>query len=387
MRLFFVFLTLMVFSGCSREKPTGSWKISDSSITSEYPTRIDFTEDSISLRHPYFNFRKAYELKYKAEKYHFNHIKWGLKLFSDSLIINDNIKYYKLGVKDSFPELRLANISGNSLFQDRYVNETSILMAYIYDQRNSIPKLIVNDQLISLSDIHLIVMEFLTGSLHGPRLNIFLLIDERIKMRDVEKLFFTILKSNILKLQLVNSVDFSGLDKGLYEYNQVWKYQTLDCNLKPIEINEQYYQKINDGILPPPPPPVPEIIINSKDVENLYLTNNEIFYKDNKISKLELYALTESFVKDNKIIMALYDLESSYSHFLEFNSIIRNVYKSKREALSYQIFKKSFEDLVNEDKWIIRDKIPVLHFFQFSKDYYKEVITNPNVESTFKVVQ
>jgi len=384
-----LFLTLFIFSSCSNENRIGNWKVTDASVPLEYPKTLKFTKDSICIEYPYFNIDKTYKLDEVRGKYRFNNLHWKTKILYDTLIVNDRIKYYKTKTTSYLPKLELPNISSDSLFKEKFINGNDMLMAYTLGRKDGIPLIQINDTLISLSGIQQYIMEFM-AIMHGDlsRPNIFLFIDKKIKMRDVEKLFFEIVESNMLRLQLVNSIDFNDENRSFDEYSPIWQYETLDCRLMPIFINEQYYRKVYKvDFAPPPPPSVPEILISANDIEEIFLIENEIFHGNKKISKAELYTLAVNFIKDNKTIFTLYDLESSYDYFLEFNSIIRSVYDSKREALSNRIFEKPLKDLVNEEKRRIRDEVPMFHFWQFSKDYYEDVIRNANVESSFKVLQ
>ena len=380
-----LFFILLINNSCSEEKPIGHWRIAMSSLNSEYPFTLDFTEDSIRLRHPYFNTKRTYKLNKLRGKNKFNNSQWDVTIDEDILIINNRIKYFKTDYNPYLPKLELPNISKNSLFQKKPINETSMLMAYMFKENDSKPLIKVNEDFITLSDIQVNLIEFFSGSLHGPRPNIFFFIDKSMKMQDVEKLFFEILESNILKLHLVNSINFSDINRSFDEYIHIWEYEILDCNLHPIDINKQYYQKINNGNLPPPPPPVPNVEFHNSEVIELDLQDNQYFFEDQIISEENLISIVNAAIDNEKKIFSTYSLESSYKDFLEFNAIIRSVYRNKRNALSNKTFGKDYENLDNSDKWGIRNSIPLFHFWQFSQNYFDEVITNPDVESTIKI--
>jgi hypothetical protein len=152
----------------------------------------------------------------------------------------------------------------------------------------------------------------------------------------------------------------------------------LAKKLPPFQ--EDVYSPTTSKYAIPPPPPTYFPIFDNFNLEPkfIFLKNNKIFHNNKNVSAEELNALIRPWIEENKVIFSLYDLESTYGHFLEMTAIIDAAYNQVREAHSKAKFNKSLIALIGDEYDEIKMEIRMYHIWSYSIPHYKGVVEKEN---------
>ncbi len=113
-------------------------------------------------------------------------------------------------------------------------------------------------------------------------------------------------------------------------------------------------------------------------VHQIHLKNNAIYHNNQIIKPSELISLITPWIENNHTILSLYDLVSTYEHFLEMHAIINTSYKSVRETHAKFNFNKTLDKLNKEELTAIKLKIMMRHIWSYSIPHYQSIIEKEN---------
>ena len=128
-----LFLLILILCFNSKHKEyNGSWVLPLQN-TSELPNTLKIRDDSIHIRHPYYNIWKTYKLKKSRNSLSFNNIKLNASVKNHSLVIGDSIRYYKSNQLNYSPKIELPNLKLEHSFKKSNLRYYNIPVAYIFN--------------------------------------------------------------------------------------------------------------------------------------------------------------------------------------------------------------------------------------------------------------
>lgn len=384
MRYLISFVFLISLLSCNREKKfEGKWTSDFLKETTETPKSVEFTQDSVSFNFWAFNLYHKYPFKVKRKDIWINNSRFTYKITDDTLSLN-NINFYVKDSNDSISkqwfgktliDVKLPKNNTRLYKKESLIMNTAIHYYLFYGKRldnESMFSLQLNDKYADIKDIPSFIASGHRNR-HLPLPISLLFIDKSTKLLDLEKLLYEHQKVNFLKVKLVNNINLHFSDSlGLH-----YEYETLYKKLPPIFENITYSPGYSSEQIPPLPPF--SSYYSEKDSSRIncfILKNNKYYHNKTKIERFQLKALVEESVKDNDIIISLYDLESNYLSFLEMNAIIDNVYFKWRNSLALKKYNKSFSELETSQSTEIEQQIPLKHIWSYSVPHYKHVLEN-----------
>lgn len=335
--------------------------------------------DSIKFNYTYFDFWNKYPLTIEKRKLNFNNIALNVSIEKDTLTLNDSIHFvkdkkdtlygYKPILKINLPQL--AETISISKKDDDIIN-------YIYFGKrldNGKFGLQLNDKYAEISELP----EFLHYTSCGGREELipfhttYIFTEKSTPMKYLEDIFCEFKKVNQLKVCLVNDIQLKYNDSlGLY-----YEYERLTKKLPPFREHDYYQSNTSaDRYQTPPPPPLyyPESDDKNPIIKVILLKNNSIYFKDDIVETDQLKNLIKPWIKENNIILSLYDLESHYSSFLEMNAIINLAYQEVREEKSKIKFNKALKVLTREELTEIKTKTPMMHSWDYSIPHFNRIV-------------
>ena len=185
---------------------------------------------------------------------------------------------------------------------------------------------------------------------------------------------------NQLRIIHVNDISISySQDKGIY-----YKYQVINKRLSPffdieylrnhtfLENQKVPYDYNYEKLLPPPLSSI-ELGINSK-AKIIKLKNNIVTINNKELNTNQLKLVVENCIKNKAPIVSIFDLDSSYSTFLDLTATIQSVYTDERNKKAIEIYNKEFQKLERSEMLKIRELIPMIYSWNYSIPHFNEII-------------
>jgi len=383
-------IIIICFLSCNnKEKYNGKWSLDIFRLDNnkiEPPSHFNIENDSIKFNYWSFNHSHKYHIKIEKNQFVFNNWTIGTNIIDDTLLLknsfyikdnNDSIYdwlYDKPITKIELPKINSEHFTSNNS------NNKELKYYMLFGKRldNNKFGLQLNDHYAKINEIPAFLSD--TRPYRSEELipfnSSYLLIDKETPMKYLEDIFFEHKKVNQLKICLVNNIQLKYNDSlGLY-----YEYERLTKRLPPFREHDNYQSNTFDGYSSPPPPPLYYSESNDKSaiIKLILLKNNRIYFKDDIIETNQLKNLIKPWIKENNIILSLYDLESNYSSFLEMNAIIDFAYQEIREEKSKTKFNKSLTDLTREELSHIKIKTPIMHIWDYSIPHFNRIIEKHN---------
>lgn len=390
MRYLLFFLTLSLsLTACQKENNyEGKWRLDLLKLTNnelDYPSNIYIENDSIKFNYWAFDHWHKFPLEVEENKFLFNGWKISHKKIKDTIFIkgleyvNDkNDSIYNWWFDKPITEIKLPKINSKHLNSNKieYRNPLYyILFGKPIGTDNY--KLQLNDKHTEISEL----MSFINTEKSAlreeliPFYNALIFIDTSTPMKYVEDIFYYLTISNQYKVSLINNINISYNDSiGLY-----YDYSLLNKKLPLYNESDKYGINTSKRPIPPPPPPPPyfPFFDNQKLEPKFLLLKKDTIYHNNKVIETSgLKTIVKQWVKNKNAIFSLYDLESTYSKFLELTAIINSVYQNERDQLSKTKFIKPLNELSHEEITSIKLEIPMYHVWSYSIPHYNTVIEN-----------
>jgi hypothetical protein len=372
------FIILFLLFSCSKKgQYYGTWTCEFSYGASPVFMKID--TDSISLSEN-GNQWNTYPLTIKNNSLTFLSHTFKTSITKDSMVFEGNV--YK---KDSFASLLNIKLPKLKTYHFQEANPDEKL---VYIQYGKVPntdefKLQLNDRYADFGEI-LDYFYYEVGSC--PKLSsparVVLSCDKDAKMKELESLFFELVKMNTLVFYTVDHIKYEVTDhkierKRFLQKNRITPIFNIKYNQKINNLDfEVIYTKMNNKPLKD---------FEFKNTQYLFLVEDE-FYVGKEKQNLETFTeKVDSIVSNNLQFISLFDLTSDYKHFTMFNAIINDAYLKHDDAIAKHKFNKKYKQLNDDEKGIVKALLPREKIQNISISHFLSFAENP--EFPFKNVK
>lgn len=356
------FLVLLLLFSCSKkEQYYGTWSQFYTS-----PAHINITPDSISLSDD-GSIWKGYPAEIKNNSLTFLNHTFPTTIYKDSLIFQ-GLTY----VKDTISPIlgiTLPKLTSHSLF------EPSPETALIYVRFGKVPnsdkfKLLLNDTYAKPEELIDFVFSHDDVSFHHALRRIALICDNDAKMKDLEPLFFEMIKINAIVFYAVNDVTYNIIEDRIERDYELYRqyitpirnihYEAKIINKVPLQYNNFY--------------PVLDYFEPAKS-QFLFLIKNEFYIGKEKYSMDTFSKKINDLITENKQFVCLYDLDSDFKHNTIFNNILNESYQKQYDSIALEKFNKTYKLLNGKEKDSVRELFPkrsiqnisIPHFLSFEE--------------------
>ncbi|PTX60575.1 hypothetical protein C8N46_106221 [Kordia periserrulae] len=354
-------VSILAFSCSKTEQYYGTW----SQINGLYPY-IKINTDSISLSDD-GSIWKSYPVEIKNNSLTFLNHTFPTTIYKDSLIFQ-KLTYEKDTILPIL-EITLPKFTNYRLF------EPSRETAFIYVRFGKVPnsnefKLQLNDKYAKPEELIDFVFSHDDVSFHHALRRIAFICDNDTKMRDLEALFFEMIKINAIVFFAVNDVTYNiiedRIERGYDLYRQYITpirnihYEAKIGSKVPVQYNN-FYPSID--------------YFEPAKSQFLFLIHNEFYIGKEKYSVDTFSKKLDELITENKQFVCLYDLDSDFKHNTIFNNILNEAYQKQYDSIALEKFSKTYKLLNYKEKETVRELYPrrsiqnisIPHFISFEE--------------------
>ncbi|WP_420571090.1 hypothetical protein [Kordia sp.] len=374
-------IIILLFSCSKKEQYYGTWTLGNNYADTPYCIKIDSNSISISNDETLWN---TYPVSIKNNSLTFLNHTFKTSISEDSLMF-DNITYKKY-TKNPLINIKLPKLENFNSYTPN--PETEL----IYIKFGKVPKsnefkLQLNDRYAKPEElIDFFFSHYNEISHHGLK-RIMLICDSNSKMGDLEPLFHEMIKINAIVFYPVNDIKFSVSNNKI-----VHKYKLSRHIITPIHnmtVEKQVGENIvltnhtyiyNDNFLKQ---------FKLKKISCLFLINNEFYIGKKKYDSKIFAKKVHSLITNNTQLITMFDSNSNFKDYIQFNEIIKNSYHQEYSFISKQKYNTVHKQLNKEQKAIVRETLPYRNIENLSIPYFLslEESCGDNADFLFKNVK
>lgn len=369
-----IIILLLLFSCSKKEQYYGIWSLHPIYDASPYYIKIE--PNSISLSE-YGNHWSTYPIIIKNNNLTFSDHTFNTSITKDSLIFNNSV--YKRDSISSTLEIELPNIISDTT----KINKDEVIYNISYGKKPNSNEFAfqLNDKYGSFSDIRFFYSSYsCSGGEYAP-IRTLLVCDENVKIKDLERLFLELIKTNVLTVYTVNTINYN-INNDSITHRYSYQKQRL-----PHIFNFAYNQKISNeeiqiqNIYSFPINPFEHI--QHEKAEYVFLIENDFYYQKEKNNLEALTTKVEKVIAENTPLIALFDLESNYKNFLIFNAIINDSYTKLYDKNAKEIYNATYEELSDDKQFEIRSLRPKIIIQNYSIPHFLSFEESPDENTKF----
>ncbi|WP_298509843.1 hypothetical protein [uncultured Kordia sp.] len=365
--ILFCIASIILFSCSKKEQYYGTWYVYGHNGLNPVYLKIDADSIYLSKAGSYWN---SFPVKITNNSLHFAGQTFSTSIFKDSIIFNGN-RCFKETIYSPL-EIKLPNIKSESAIEI-HQDANMYYISYGKKPNTNESAFLLNDKYGSFSDIKHFISSSTScsGGEYDPPHTLFI-CDKNTSTRDLEKFFLELQKVDSRTLYTVNSIDYKVFK------DSIKSISTQQEQKLSLIYNANYDQKVNGKLYQPRMHSGLFYSLNDFTFEEevyAFLIKNEFYYEKEKYTYDAFSDKIEKAISQHKILIVLFDLESDYKHYLQFNDAVNSEYIRIRENASRKTYNVSYKKLNKKQRLHINSlhpkkviqNISIPHFLSFEE--------------------